>query len=230
MSKVDVSAATPAKAPESDMGEQRPDVDAPLVERFVAGDQEVFSELVARHSRMVYRIARSASGDHAEADDLTQEIFLRAWRYLPKFRRDASFKTWLRRVAVTTALNYKRRWSNWRGLVPLEGSSIESDSDRFQETAPEPRAGAGDDPHELAVAEELGRAVRDGLEKLPPRQRLALTLRTEQGLSCEEIATSMGCSVGAVKAHIFHALRKLRTELGPEYEKSKRQSTGGGTQ
>jgi RNA polymerase sigma-70 factor (ECF subfamily) len=147
----------------------------------------------------VYRTCYRVVGNHADAADLTQEVFLRAYRGLPRFRRDASFSTWLYRIAVNTALTHAA--ARGTGFDTLEAVS----------DVPDPKGVPAD------VAVERGqraRALRAALGRLPKKQRLTLVLRVYGDLSHEEIARALGRSVGTVKANLFFALRNLRALLG----------------
>lgn len=172
--------------------------DAVLVAAAAGGSAEAFDVLVTRHRRAVYQLCYRYVRHHDDAADLTQDTFVRAWRALPTFRREARFSTWIYRIAVNVSLNRVSA----RGPV---GEPIDADA-LVDHTAPRP----GD---ALAAAERAA-AVRAAVAALPPRQRAALILRTYHELSHQEIADIVGTSVGAVKANVFHALANLRKRLG----------------
>jgi RNA polymerase sigma-70 factor (ECF subfamily) len=172
--------------------------DRALVEAFLGGRREAFDVIVSRHQRHVYQLCYRFVGNHEDAADLSQDVFVRAFKGLGKFKGDAALGTWLYRVGVNVCLN---RVSSKRpfiegidGLEPVD----ERSEDSFDRVA---RA-------ERAIA--LRRAIR----KLPPKQRAAVVLRIYQDLSHEQIARVLGSSVGAVKANFFHALGNLRRVLG----------------
>jgi RNA polymerase sigma-70 factor (ECF subfamily) len=167
------------------------DSDERLVERFKRGDEAAFEELVHRHRERVYRAAWRVAGDHAEADDLAQESFLRAYRSLPGFRGESRFLTWMMRILMNLALSRRGRH---RATVPLEEAG---------------HAGTEEGPGESA----LRRQVRDAVEKLPPRQRQALVLKVYEGMKFTEVAETMEISVGTAKATFFQAVRGLRKRL-----------------
>lgn len=162
-------------------------------------DDAAFEELVRRYYNDVYRMCAYFTRDREEAWDLAQDTFVRAHRAIGKFRGEASFKTWLLRIASNRAKDYlkKRRLQT----VPLE----EWHADRAAQADP--------NPDEKAHDEELGRAIRAGLETLSPKHRLAITLREYEGLSYEEMATVMKCRVGTVMSRLYHARRYLRRYL-----------------
>ncbi len=178
----------------------RPDqneTDLALVRRFQAGDERAFDLLVEGHRREIYRLALRLLGNHADADDLAQETFLRAYRFLGRFRGDSAFRTWITRIALNLASD-RRKGRADRRQVPL---------DRVPE-AVLPRA----------QAEEAFRTIRSGVlqgavSRLPPRQRETLILRIFQEMKFQEIAAVMGCTVGTAKANFFHALKGLRERV-----------------
>ena len=172
--------------------------DLDRVRRFQAGDDRAFDELVQVHRREVYRLAYRLLGNHADADDLAQEAFLRVYRSLTRFRRESSFRTWLTRIVLNLAADRRSERSAKR-QVPLEEVP----------------------PHEMSV--ELGsaaryfplaeRAIQRAVRLLPPRQRDTLILRIFQEMKFQEIAAVMGCTVGTAKANFFHALKGLRERV-----------------
>jgi RNA polymerase sigma-70 factor, ECF subfamily len=168
--------------------------DLALVRRFQAGDEHAFGLLVEEHRGEIYRLAFRLLGNHADADDLAQEAFLRSYRSLARFRGDSAFRTWLIRIVLNLAADRKKRLGS-RRLVPLQ-EIPEKDLPRV--------------PFQGTVREEaLHRAVRE----LPPRQRETLVLRIFQEMRFQEIALVMGCTVGTAKANFFHALRGLRARV-----------------
>lgn len=168
------------------------DTDERLVERFKRGDESAFEELVHRHRERIYRAAWRVAGNHAEADDLAQESFLRAYRSLSGFRGEARFLTWMMRILMNVALS--RRAAGRRVMVPLE-------------EARHVDAGAG------AGESALRRQVREAVERLPPRQRQVLVLKVYEGMKFTEVAETMEISVGTAKATFFQAVRGLRRRL-----------------
>jgi RNA polymerase sigma-70 factor, ECF subfamily len=185
----------PADAPAADL--EHCD-DSALVAAFLAGRREAFDQVVARHRRGVYHLCFRFTHNHEDAADLSQDVFVRAFKGLARFKGDASLSTWLYRIAVNVCLN--------RAAVK-----------RLPTTTLEAAAGAG--TRAAGALDELLRgeraeAVRRAIEQLPPKQRAALTLRVYQECSHREIASALGTSVGAAKANFFHALGNLRRILG----------------
>jgi RNA polymerase sigma-70 factor (ECF subfamily) len=175
--------------------------DAELVARALEGEARAFDVLVERHRRAVYQVCYRFVHHHEDASDLAQDVFVRAWRGLGRFKREAAFTTWLYRIAVNTCLNNRSARS-----VPAEPLEV---ADRFEDTQAE-RPGA-----ELQRAERAA-AVRRAIRALPDKQRATLVLRLYHELSHQEIADILGSSVGTVKANFFHALGKMKTILGSE--------------
>lgn len=173
--------------------------DQELVAAAAGGAREAFDVLVARHQRLVYRTCHRVVGNHDDAADLTQDTFVKAYRSLGRFRRDASFSTWLYRIAVNAALNHvaARRGRH----DPIQAAADVRDRSRRP-------------ADEEVERSERARAVRAALARLPRKQRATLVLRVYGELSHEEIARALGRSVGTVKANLFFALRNLRALLG----------------
>jgi RNA polymerase sigma-70 factor (ECF subfamily) len=169
--------------------------DEDLVDRFQQGDEIAFDDLVRRHRAMVYRAAWRLTGSHAEADDLAQEAFLRAYRALGGFRRESRFGTWMVRIVMNLALTWRQ---TRRPSVPVE-------SVRGLE--------GGGTPADQSV---LRSEVREAVDRLPRRQRQVLLLKVYEGLKFVEIAEVAGMSVGTAKATFFQAVRGLRGRLGLE--------------
>ena len=153
--------------------------------------------IVERHRRAVYQLCYRFVGNHEDASDLAQDVFVRAFKGLGKFKGDSSLSTWLYRVGVNTCLN--RVAIKKPVTEPIEASP------RVDERAA--------DPLDLVMRGERAVVVRRAIERLPPKQRATLVLRVYQELSHEEIARVLGSSVGAVKANFFHALGNLKRLL-----------------
>jgi RNA polymerase sigma-70 factor, ECF subfamily len=173
--------------------------DAALVGACLGGSREAFDVIVGRHQRSVYQLCYRFMGNHEDASDAAQEVFLRAYRGLKNFKGDAAFATWLYRIGVNACLN--RVSIRTPPCVPLESPDVALDR------AP--------DPAGRLLQEERARQVREAIGKLPPKQRATLILRVYQELSHQEIANIVGSSVGAAKANFFHALQNLKRLLGP---------------
>lgn len=171
--------------------------DASLVAAFIAGRHEAFEVIVERHRRNVYQLCYRFVGNHEDASDLAQDVFVRAFKGLRKFKGDSSLGTWLYRVGVNACLN--RVAVKRPATEPIE--AVQRVDDRAE------------DPLGRLMRGERAAFVRAAIHRLPPKQRATLVLRVYQELPHEEIAKILGSSVGAVKANFFHALGNLRRLL-----------------
>ncbi|MDZ7780035.1 MAG: RNA polymerase sigma factor [Gemmatimonadota bacterium] len=159
------------------------------------GDDGALGSLVRRHQAGAYRLAVSYMGDRDAAEDVVQEAFVKAFRALDRFRGDASFRTWLLRITANEAKGTLRRIGR-RGEARLED-------------APDV-AGTGPDPAATAVMAGEAERARALLRLLPEKQRLSVSLRTEEGLSFREIGEVTDSSEGAARVNYFHGIRRLR--------------------
>jgi RNA polymerase sigma-70 factor (ECF subfamily) len=184
----------------SSMGRPEEERDARALERALVeacrrGERGAFDQLVLRHQRDIYRLCYRYVNNHEDADDLAQEVFVKAWRAIPRFRGDSSFSTWLYRIAVNACLTFR--------------AARRPASEELPETLADPRAGA-----EARVGdEEEASRVREAVSRLPEKQRATLILKVYHELSHEEVAKILGSSVGTVKANLFHALANLRKRM-----------------
>lgn len=174
--------------------------DYDLVDRHRYGDERAFRELYDRFVPMVYNLSLRLSGDPARAQDLTQEIFLRVWKGLPRYRGGSSLKTWIYRIA----LNHCRGRLGRRGLA-LEDWTLE----QWDEGPVDPARG----PEEALMARDSGRRVAIALLALPVRFREAVVLRDLEGMSYEEIAAVLGVRSGTVRSRIARGRERLRVLL-----------------
>ena len=174
--------------------------DAALVVACLGGRREAFDIIVERHRRQVYQLCYRFVGNHEDASDLSQDVFVRAYRGLSSFRGQASLSTWLYRIGVNVCLN------RVSAKTPLMDTL-----DNHQHLA-----GPASDPADEVLRNERAARVRAAIAALPPRQRATLILRMYHELSHQQIAGMLGSSVGAVKANFFHALNNLRRILGGE--------------
>jgi RNA polymerase sigma-70 factor, ECF subfamily len=188
--------------------------DEELVSQVQAGKSLAMEELVRRYQNKVYGIAYSMCSENAgEAEDITQETFLRAFRSITRFRGESSFYTWLYRIAANLCTDKKRLWHRWqriflpwRGAKDLgEGLENPPDADQNHE--------AQQSPADLVRQKQLSRDVQKSLRSLPEKQRIAFQLKVFQGMSIREIAQVMGTAEGTVKSHLFRATHSLRGAL-----------------
>jgi len=174
------------------------EADREAIEACQAGEREAFDGLMERYHRDVYRLCYRFAGNHEDANDLTQETFIKAYRALARFRGDSAFSTWLYRIAVNTAINFK--------------AARRPEADILPESLPDGRPGMD----ATLLRRDEAKRVRAAIERLPDKQRATLILKTYHDLTHEEVARVMGSTVGTVKANFFHALGNLKRLLGGE--------------
>lgn len=176
-----------------------------LIARFKAGDLESFDRLMAIHTDQMFSLAWNILHDREAALDATQEVFIKLYSALPKFNNAGHLGAWLYRVCLNHCIDLRRKLKN--DNLDL----TEEEWDRLQ--------GSGhDDPGWLLQNKEMGKDIRKAIDKLSIRQKSAFLLRHYQYLSLKEIADVMGCTVGAVKAHLARASAHLRIELSQYVE------------
>ena len=189
---------------------RQPDPDRELVEAAAGGDEEAFHALVRRHERRLFNFIRISTGGDAESEDLAQDVFIRAFRSLDRFRGGSSFKTWLFAIAtnvVRTHLSRRPRWQVLRTMWSGRGRERDEDADE----APEPAARDGDLEQAIVQRDTIDRA----LASLAPDLRLVVTLRDVEGLDYREIAAALGVPIGTVESRLFRARQRLRPLLEP---------------
>jgi RNA polymerase sigma-70 factor (ECF subfamily) len=177
-----------------------------LIERCAAGDETACSELVAEHQRMVVQLAMNLLGDRDEALDLSQEVFLRVFLTIHRFRGQSSLRTWIYRIAVNQARNRHRFW---RRRHRADQVSL----DQHVEAHGDSLSGGDATPDRVLAQKELAIRLQQALDRLPFDQRTAIVLREVDGLSYEEIAFSLGVAVGTVKSRLTRARQALRLDL-----------------
>src|SRR5207244_7443567 len=171
-----------------------------LVDACLAGQPGAFDVIVERHRRAVYQLCYRFVGNHEDASDLAQDVFIRAYRGLRTFRADATLATWLYRIGVNVCLN--RVSAKTLPSEPIAERQFVDD--------------AAESPSDRMLKAERGARVRAAIAQLPKKQRATLILRMYHEMSHQEIADTLGSSVGAVKANFFHALGNLKKLLGEE--------------
>ena len=182
--------------------------DLVLVKRVQAGDKTAFDLLVRKYQHRIGAVVYRFVPDHAEAQDITQDAFIRAYRALPNFRGDAQFYTWLYRIAVNTAKNH---------LVAMKRRPPTADiaADEAEHLSGGGRLHDHDTPEHELLRQEIEQAVTDTVAGLPDELRQAITLREVDGLSYEEIAQLMQCPIGTVRSRIFRAREAIDAHLRP---------------
>jgi RNA polymerase sigma-70 factor (ECF subfamily) len=177
--------------------------DLDLITRAAGGDPTAFQELVERHRSMVYRVAYQFAGNHHDAEDIAQEVFIKVYRSLDRFRQDAQITSWLYRIAMNACIDHRRRHAS-AGAAP---SADEAEQTLLN--TPEETPG----PEERAYAGELGQLLESEVARLPPGQRIVFVMRHHQGLKLTEIADALGLAEGTVKRQLHAAVHRLREAL-----------------
>jgi RNA polymerase sigma-70 factor (ECF subfamily) len=182
--------------------------DLELVRRVQRGERGAFDLLVLRYQNKVVKLVARLLRDPAEAEDVAQEAFVKAYRAIGSFRGDSAFYTWLYRIAVNTARNTMAS----RQRRPLD---YEAELSESEQSVVESRMRHGDTPEAAALSEEIHLTVNRAVEALPEDLRTAIILREIEGLSYEEIAEAMDCPVGTVRSRIFRAREAIDRSLKP---------------
>jgi RNA polymerase sigma-70 factor, ECF subfamily len=177
--------------------------DSDLVSRAAGGDPTAFQTLVERHRSMVYRAAYQFAGNHYDAEDIAQEVFLKVYRSLDRFRQDAQLTSWLYRIVMNACIDHRRRQS------PAVSAPFGEEAERRLLNTPEARPGPEDD----AYAGELGQMLEGEIARLPQGQRIVFIMRHHQGLKLTEIAHALGLAEGTVKRQLHAAVHRLRGAL-----------------
>ncbi len=181
--------------------------EAALISRCAVGDEVACTELVAEHQRMVFHLALHLLGDHDEALDLSQEVFLNVFRTIGRFRGQSALRTWIYRIVINQARN-RQRW--WKRRHRSEQVSLE---ERLENNGYLPPASDTAEPDRMFGQKELAARIWGALGRLPFDQKTVVVLREIDGLSYDEIAFSLGVAVGTVKSRLTRAREALRTQL-----------------
>ena len=184
------------------------DDDQQLVKRVQSGDKRAFDLLVLKYQNRIMGLVVRFVHDPHEAQDVTQEAFIKAYRALANFRGDSAFYTWLYRIAIKTAKNYLVS----RNRRP-PSSDVDSSDAEFYDGDHALKDMAS--PERLMLRDEIDETVQRSIKQLPEDLRCALTLREFEGLSYEDIATVMQCPVGTVRSRIFRAREAVDKALRP---------------
>ncbi len=196
--------------------------DAEAVQRLSGGDMDALRALYDRHRARIYQLGCRYLNDPSEAEDLVQQVFIKAYEGAAKFRGQAQVSTWLYRIAVNAALERrrKRRTVGIDDVHPLGGdalgSTVNLDAEVRSGWSHRPAMAGADfdaDPLQAAERRSLHDRLNEALDELSPSQRLAFVLRHWEGMSIREIAEVLGAAEGTVKSHLFRAVRTLRVEL-----------------
>jgi len=186
--------------------------DLVLVKRVQRGDKTAFDLLVRKYQHKVIKLVSRYMRDAADAEDVAQEAFIKAYRALPQFRGDSAFYTWLYRVAINTAKN---------AIVSRDRSPVDFDLDMQnleESNSMQLRLADPETPESLLQTEEVRSTVNRAIESLPEDLRTAIVLRELEGLSYEDIAQAIDCPVGTVRSRIFRAREAIDRKLSEVFE------------
>jgi RNA polymerase sigma-70 factor, ECF subfamily len=186
--------------------ETNPSGDIDLIKSAQAKDLDAFCVLAERYARRIYLLAYHYCRNAQDAEDLSQEVWLKAYQALGTFRFDSSFYTWLRRITINTFLNHRRASFFRRGGQTTAVQLLQLDTELPAQSP------------ENIYNKLLFENVVSALSELTPTQRLAFLLRHYEGMSYEEIANALNCSTGTVKKGVWRAIGKLRAKLAPDAE------------
>lgn len=183
-----------------------------LVRQAQAGETDAFCSLARAYERRIYSLAFYYSRDHQDAEDLSQEVWLKAYAALATFRFESSFYTWLRKIMINCFLNHRRaRAFSWRGQPDHDATLAEyssANNERSGATAMETTL------QNRLIVEKVMQALSD----VTPQQRLIFLLKHQEGMTYEEISKEIGCSTGAVKKSVSRTVARLRQQLGANDE------------
>lgn len=189
------------------------EVDLALVERVRRGERHAFDLLVIKYQRKIMRLLSRMIHDPAEVEDVAQEAFIKAYRALPQFRGESAFYTWLYRIALNTARNWQAAsFRRPATVTPLENE----DGETFDQID-----GLSDQstPESLMASRQVAQAVNEAIDALPDDLRAAIVLREIEGMSYEEIASTMQCPIGTVRSRIYRAREAIAARLRPVMER-----------
>jgi RNA polymerase sigma-70 factor (ECF subfamily) len=184
------------------------ELDHSLVQRVQSGDKRAFDLLVSRYQHRIISVIIRYVHDWADAQDVAQDTFIRAYRALGNFRGDSQFYTWLYKIAINTAKN----WLVSQGRRPPTDDIDAADAVQYEAGS---RLRDVDTPEHELMRREIEQTVADTVEALPDELRMAITLREVDGLSYEEIAETMGCPIGTVRSRIFRSRDAIDQKLRP---------------
>jgi len=191
-----------------------PDDDFRLVARAQQGDFASYDALVTRHRGRIFAMIRNMIHQEADAWDLSQEVFIKAWNALPRFEAKARFSTWLYRIAHNAVYDWTRK-RKIESVGELNDEIFERERiDAASFTTPF----GGDAPDDSMVQGELRAKIAAALGKISPEHREVVLLKDVQGLSYKEIAEVMSCELGTVMSRLYYARQKLQTLLKDEYQ------------
>ena len=179
--------------------------DIQIIKRIQGGDVGAYGELLKRHQHTVYGIVSGMIYNKDDTDDVVQDVFIQAYKYLKSFRGDCAFSTWIYRIAVNTSIKHIKKKKNRLGISIDDpetglGNMLKSAND--------------DCPESVIENNEKNEALRNAVKTLPDKHRIVVVLRYFRDMSCEEIAGVLDCSVGTVWSRLHYACLRLQSQLG----------------
>lgn len=186
--------------------------DQQLVERVQRGDKKAFDLLVLKYQQRIVNLVSRFVRNPADALDVTQDAFIKAYRALPNFRGESAFYTWMYRIAVNTAKNHL-------AVQARRPQDADQDIEEIEQIGGENALKEYATPEHLLLRDEIQETVINAIEELPEDLRIAITLREVEGLSYEDIAIAMDCPIGTVRSRIFRAREAIDKELKPLLDK-----------
>ena len=179
-----------------------------FVDRLQVGSDEAFETLISLYQAPIYNVAYRILGDASEASDAVQETFMKIFKGIKTFRGESGLKTWIYRIAISESLNRQRWWKRWRRHAPVSIDDTTPNGARLVEVTD-----SGPSPESACARMEMEREVQRALNGLSFEHRVAVVLRDIEGLSYEEIAETLGLSLGTVKSRLWRARSEMRTKL-----------------
>ena len=199
--------------------------DAAVVAQVLAGDRDAFRVLVERHSRSIYRVAYRMTGSQQDAEELVQEVLLRAYKSLGRFEMRSNFSTWLYRIAINRTLDFlSARKSQMQNQDAYQIADDPDPEDSRQVQLPSPSPG----PDRVVLSGEVKSHVAQAMTLLTPVERVAFIMRHMEGRSIEEIGQALNLKASAAKNSVFRAVHKLRQQLEPLAGRSLQRPSGSG--
>ncbi len=180
-----------------------------FIDRLCSGDQTAFYDLVGRYKKKVYYLAYDITGDHHEAEDISQEVFMKVYHALKTFRRDAKMSSWLHQITVNASIDSIRRKSARPAKSLGEFDSVSTQGSLVAGSA------HNLDPVQSTEYVQIQNRVSQALQKISPKERTVFVMCHYNGLKLKETAEILNVTVGTVKSLLFRAIRKLRKELSP---------------
>jgi len=176
-----------------------------LIQKLIERDEDVFDTLIRRHQKMVFSIAYSMTGNIEDAEDITQEVFISAFKGIKGFKGRSSLKTWLYRITINACRRHRRK-SSFRRIFSLNFLNREGDEGVYEIEDPHT-------PENHLMEKEKWKLINDAIKKLPSRQKEVFLLKHQEGLRLSEIAEVLGCPLGTVKANLFKAIKNLKNYM-----------------